>query len=66
MGVHQRLLPRVAGLWVAITSLPREIARAAEADYDYELLRHQSDAALRRWGLTRADVARAIYVIHFK
>ena len=41
------------------------IGRAVRASHDYQLLWHQSDAELARGGLSRREVARAIFTKHF-
>ena len=59
------LLNAVRKIGATIALYDNAIGRAVRASHDYQLLWHQSDAELARGGLSRREVARAIFTKHF-
>jgi len=59
------LLNAVRTICATIAHYDNAIGRAVRASHDYQLLWHQSDAELARCGLSRREVARAIFTKHF-
>jgi len=59
------LLDAVRKICATIALYDNAIGRAVRASHEYQLLWHQSDAELARCGLSRREVARAIFTKHF-